>query len=87
MFNKVSGNIVKSLVSAAALVAPLSVSADEIALTFEDHGFTVSGEFMWVQDGAYMLMTENGPLQVPAMMVSCVGQDCLDVTQTTSIDS
>ena len=76
MLKKVSGKIGMIMVGATALTTPSSVSADQIALTFEDHGFTVSGAFVRMEDESYVLMTENGEMVVPVAMVSCEGTDC-----------
>ncbi len=78
MLNSVNGKIGAIMVSAMALIIPSNVSANEIALTFDDHGFTVLCEFMGFEKESYVVMTTNGEMIVPVQMVSCVGQDCFE---------
>lgn len=66
------------LTAAMVMVAPTTVSAKEIALTFSDHDLTISGEFIAMQDNAYVLMTDMGEMIVPAAMVTCEGVACLE---------
>ena len=66
------------LTAAMVMVVPTTVSAKEIALTFADHDLTIFGEFIAVQDDAYVLMTEMGEMIVPAAMVTCEGVECLE---------
>jgi len=70
-------NISKGLCAAVALALPSIASAGEIALTFETHGVTISGEFAGFQDDAYILITTAGPLHVPANLATCEGEDCV----------
>jgi hypothetical protein len=78
MSNKVISKIGALAVSAVVLSLPTTVSADEIALTFEDLEVTISGEFAGFQQNAYVIITENGPLHVPAAYVSCEGLSCFE---------
>lgn len=68
------------------LISPSSVSAEPISLTFEAHGFTISGEFVGYFEDGYVLMTENGEVHVPAAMVTCEGPACLEATQPISVE-
>ncbi|KJZ19884.1 hypothetical protein [Loktanella sp. S4079] len=70
-------NFAKPLCVLAAFAFPTFSSAGEIALTFESHGVTISGEFAGFQDDAYILITTAGPLHVPANLATCEGEDCL----------
>ena len=76
MLNKVNGIFGTMLLGATALISPSSASAEQIALTFEEHDFTLVGEFAGYADNAYIVVTENGEIHVPAAMVSCAGTDC-----------
>jgi len=75
------------LLSVVALISPSNVSAEPITLTFEAHGFTVSGEFLEYSQDGYVLLTENGTLRVPAAMVSCEGAACVEPAPTAAIES
>ncbi len=82
MVKLVKSKIIAITVSAMALTAPSSASADDIALTFEDHGFTVSGALVRIEDDRYVVMTENGEMLVPVAMVTCEGTGCsTDITK------
>lgn len=87
MFNKISGMIGTITLSAMATITPSFVSADPIALTFEDHGVTIAGEYVGFRENAYVITTTAGTLHVPAILVSCQGADCLDIIFPTSQDS
>ena len=76
MVKSVNGIFGSMLLGAVALAFPTSVSADQIALTFEVQGFTLTGEFLEFAEDNYIVITENGAVHVPAAMVSCEGNDC-----------
>lgn len=86
MFNFVSGTFGKILLGACALISPSGVSADEIALTFEDHGFTISGVFAGFAQDAYVIETENGLVHVPVDMVTCEGEACFMIEQASAAE-
>lgn len=71
------------LLSIVALISPSNVSAEPITLTFEAHGFSISGEFIEYSENGYVLETENGEVHVPAAMVSCEGRACMEPAQAT----
>ncbi len=87
MFKSVNGKFVAIALSALALTAPTNVSANEIALTFEAHGFTILGEFAGFQKNAYIVKTSNGEVNVPVEMVTCEGADCIVLLQASDTDS
>ena len=87
MFKKVSGMIGSITMSVFATVTPSIVSADQIALTFEQHGMTIAGDYVGFQDNAYVIITTAGTIYVPAILVSCEGVDCLDIVFPTRQDS
>ncbi|MEL6684955.1 MAG: hypothetical protein AAFQ00_06670 [Pseudomonadota bacterium] len=68
------------MLGAMALLSPSIVSADQITLTFEDHGFAVSGEFKTVTNSSYVVITEHGEMTVPMDMVTCEGAACVAPT-------
>ena len=75
------------LVSAVALITPSVVSAEPIALTFDEQGFTITGELIGLTEVGYMIMTEAGEYTIPFNYVSCKGADCPATEQATSADS
>ena len=75
MLNKVKG-IVASIVLCTAFVLPSSASANQITLTFVDHGFTLTGQFARFSGDSYIVLTEFGEVQVPLAMVKCSGLRC-----------
>ena len=64
------------MVCAAALIIPSNVSANDIALTFENQSFTLHGAFVRMDADTYIVMTEIGVLNVPGDMVTCTGSAC-----------
>jgi hypothetical protein len=82
MVKSVNGIFGSMLLSAVALISPASVSADQIALTFEDNGFTVVGELEALTDVGYVVMTENGEFTIPFGFVTCDGDACPVMEQT-----
>lgn len=83
MVKLVKSKISAIIVSAMVLTFPSSVSADDIALTFEEHGFTVTGAFVRMDAQRYVVMTENGEMLVPVAMVTCEGSACFTKTEQT----
>lgn len=81
MLNKVFSKISMILVAATTATLPTSVSADEVALTFLDHELTLVGEFMGFENGAYVIVSDNGVIHVPATLVTCLGPDCYDMPE------
>ena len=77
MVKRVSGKSCFFVLSATALWAPSIVSADQITLTFEEHGFAVSGDLKMVTDNSYIVITEHGEVTVPMDMVTCEGAACV----------
>ena len=75
MFTRVKG-IVASFVICAGFVLPTSASANQITLTFVDHGFTLTGQFARFSGDSYIVLTEFGEVQVPLSMVKCSGKRC-----------
>ena len=72
-------NATQALFAAISMLAlnATAATAGEIALTFEQHGVTISGEFAGFQDDAYVLITTAGRLHVPANLATCEGDDCV----------
>lgn len=87
MVKKISGMIGTITLSVLAAISPSFVSADQIALTFEQHGLTIAGEYVDFQDNAYVITTTAGTIHVPAGLVSCEGVDCLVIVVPTRQDS
>lgn len=84
---KVSGKFGGLIATFVAVSIPTIGNADEIALTLTNHGFTIEGEFTEFVDTYYVIMTENGSIMVPADMVSCAGDDCVDTLAAATVDS
>ncbi|WP_159086954.1 hypothetical protein [Loktanella sp. Alg231-35] len=76
---KVSGKIGRLIAALVAMSVPTIGSANEIALTFIEQGFTVKGEFKDFVDNTYMIVTQYGAMSVPAAMVTCEGPDCIEI--------
>jgi hypothetical protein len=76
MLKSVNGIIGTMMLGAIALISPSGVSADQISLTLKAQNFTVVGQYVGFAEGAYIIMTENGEMRVPAAMVSCEGTAC-----------
>lgn len=74
-------------VAVAGLVIPSSVSADEIALTLKAQGITLVGDFGGFQDNTYILITQAGTIYVPAMLVTCEGDDCFEMIEAATSNS
>ena len=74
-------------VAVAGLVIPSSVSADEIALTLKAQGITLVGDFGGFQDDTYILSTQAGTIYVPAMLVTCEGDDCFEMIEAATSNS
>ena len=72
-------NLVAGTVLVSAMLGAFSTAAfaDEIALTFANHDLVIVGEFTAYQDDAYLIMTENGEIHVPAILVTCEGEKCV----------
>ena len=87
MFNKVNGKISAITMSAVAFIAPTDVSAAEIALTFENLGVTLAGEFAGFQQDAYIIIANGAPLHVPAVLVTCEGDFCFDIAGAAAPES
>ena len=67
------------LIAATAISAPAVVGAKEITLIFEDQGITLVGEFAGFKEGAYIIVSDNQELYVPAVLVRCEGDDCFEI--------
>ena len=80
MLNFVNGRIAIILAAAAALSAPTAASAAEVALTLNGQGITFVGEFVGFRDYAYIIKTSSGEIHVPAVLVSCEGENCISFT-------
>ncbi|MEM9784968.1 MAG: hypothetical protein AAF801_00600 [Pseudomonadota bacterium] len=65
--------------SISTLAAATAASASEMALTFEKQGVTIAGQYAGFQQNAYVLLTAAGMLYVPANLVTCEGDDCLEI--------
>ena len=73
-------NVVSALtVAATGLFIPASVSADEMALTLKAQGITLVGQFGGFEDGTYVLVMDAGTIYVPAVLVTCEGDDCFEL--------
>ena len=72
------------LATAAGLAIPSGVSAGEIALTLKAQDITLIGDFGGFQGESYVLITSNGTIFVPATLVTCEGEDCLEFTVATN---
>lgn len=83
MVKLVKSKISAIIVSAMVLTFPSSASADDIALTFEDHGFTVTGAFVRMDEERYVVMTKNGEMLVPVALVTCEGPACYTKIEQT----
>lgn len=68
----------------AAALFPAAATADEMALTFENQGVTISGEFAGFSDNAYILVTTVGTLHVPVNLATCEGKDCVTLTTASA---
>lgn len=69
-----------------ATVAPSVSSAAEIALTLENQGVTIAGDYQGFRGNAYIVKTSGGIIHVPAMLASCAGSDCLNITISQTTD-
>ncbi len=87
MVKSVNGIFGAAMLSAVALISPSIVSADEVALTFEENGFTVVGELQALTDVAYVVMTENGEFTIPFNFVTCDGTACPQMEQAVLAES
>jgi hypothetical protein len=86
MFQSVNSINGKIMLGALALIFPSGVSAEQISLTLKAQNFTVVGEYVGFAEGAYIVMTENGELHVPAAIASCEGSACDAATSDTVAD-
>ena len=75
------------MVTATGLSIPTSVSAGEIALTLKTQEITLIGEFGGFKGDAYILVTQTGTIYVPAMLVTCEGDDCFEFVNVQSTNS
>ena len=70
-----------------ALITPASVTANEMALTFEEQGVTIAGQYAGFRENAYVLVTTAGTLHVPANLVKCQGVDCVELLAVATQDN
>jgi len=79
MFSVVKSKMFVACALSAIAMFPASVSAKEIALTFTQHDLSIVGEFAGYEDNQYVVETATGTVFVPAAMVTCEGDDCVEV--------
>lgn len=87
MVKSVNGIFGSLVLSAAALILPSSVSADQIALTFDQHDFTLVGELEGMTEVGYVIMTEHGQFTIPFSYVTCDGAACPEDQEQTPAKS
>ncbi|EBA11524.1 hypothetical protein [Roseobacter sp. CCS2] len=80
MFHQVKSIRAAFLACAVALIAPSIVSADQITLTFEEHGFAITGDCKSATNSSYVIVTDHGEVTVPKDMVTHDGADCVSPT-------
>ena len=74
---KTAKKIFGTIALSVALMSPSGASANQIMLTFVDHGFTITAQFSKFTGDSYIVMTEHGRIRVPASMVTCTGSRCV----------
>ena len=67
------------MITAVALTAPVMGNAKDITLIFENHDITMVGEFVGFTQGAYIIISNDQKLHVPAVLVRCEGDDCFEI--------
>ncbi len=87
MVNKTTGAICAITFSALTAFTPTLATANEMALTFEDQGVTIAGQYAGFRSNAYVLITTAGVIHVPANLVKCDGVDCLEILSAENQDS
>lgn len=87
MLHNISLKISQIVLAPFLVASPNFAGADEIALTFKTHGVTIAGEYAGFRDNAYMVITTAGVIHVPANLVTCKGEDCLDILSTPRQES
>jgi hypothetical protein len=85
MLNK--SKAIAALMTATLFVAPASVFASEITLTFENHEFALQGQFAGFEDAGYVIISNGQSIHVPAAMVRCDGDDCFDAAEIAALNS
>jgi hypothetical protein len=76
---KIKKTLQSLMVAAAAVAAPVMGNAKEITLIFENQDITMVGEFAGFTQGAYIIISNDQTLHVPAVLVRCEGDDCFEI--------
>ncbi|MEL6682599.1 MAG: hypothetical protein AAFQ09_08125 [Pseudomonadota bacterium] len=72
------------LLSISIIASTSQLAASDMALTFDEQNVTISGQFAGFRQNAYVLLTEAGMLFVPANLVTCEGDDCLEIVKAAT---
>ena len=75
------------MLGALALISPSVVSAEQVALTFDEQGFTIVGELQGLTEVGYVLTTETGEYTIPFSYVSCEGEACPEIGASVPAES
>ncbi len=85
---KLKGLVGLIAMSVLTAMQPSIASADEISVTFELNGLTLTGEFVAFEDNTYIIETTVGTVNVAADLVSvCEGPDCIDSAASAELSN
>jgi hypothetical protein len=79
MFTCIANKRCAAVLAALAFATPTILSAGNVALTFKSHDLVISGAFAGFAQDAYVIETYMGLLYVPAELVTCEGDSCIQV--------
>jgi hypothetical protein len=79
MFACIANKTCAAVFAALACATPTILSAGNVALSFKSHDLVISGAFAGFAQDAYVIETYMGLQYVPADLVTCEGDSCIQV--------